>query len=99
MCGAVAAACLAGPASAGVPQTLTDQGRLYGNNNQAVSGPLDVTFALYDQGMAGSLLWYEMDTITFDDGYFSVELGQTTAFGSNVFDGSKRYPRNYDWQR
>lgn len=42
----------------------------------------DVVFRLYDAPTQGSLLWSEQQTITVDNGYFSVLLGEGAAFGS-----------------
>ncbi|MFO7725697.1 MAG: tail fiber domain-containing protein [Oceanipulchritudo sp.] len=42
----------------------------------------DVVFRLYDAPTQGNLLWSEQQTITVDNGYFSVLLGEGAAFGS-----------------
>lgn len=42
----------------------------------------DVIFRLYDAPTQGTLLWSEQQTITVDNGYFSVLLGEGVAFGS-----------------
>ncbi len=54
----------------------------------------DVIFRIYDASSQGTLLWSEQQTITVDNGYFSILLGEGTAFGSepnptlsNVFTG------------
>jgi hypothetical protein len=84
---------LVASAHAKVPGTLTHQGRLYSSamGNPPVSGSLSVTFAIYDAATGGTMLWTETHQITFDNGYFSAELGSTTAFPATVFDGSTRY--------
>ena len=88
-CGALG---LAGSAGAvGVPQTITHQGRLYDASNKPVSGMLTVKFAVYASPNAAMPLWSESDMLTFDEGYFSVSLGETTPFTTNLFDGSVRY--------
>lgn len=80
-------------AAAAVPGTLMHQGRLYDDaGNPVVSGsPLDVTFALYDDPLATTPIWDETHAISFDDGYFSVSLGEVAAFADATFDGSVRY--------
>jgi Collagen triple helix repeat (20 copies) len=76
--------------AADVPQTLTHQGRLYDANGNAVTGIVEVEFNIYDAPDAGVPLWNEKISVTFDDGYFSVQLGATKPF-TDVFDGSVRY--------
>ncbi|MFT3764704.1 MAG: hypothetical protein QM820_04185 [Minicystis sp.] len=78
-------------AAAGVPQTLTHQGRLYDAADQPLDATLSVKYAIYADASATTPLWTETDTITFDEGYFSVTLGQTTPFTAGLFDGSVRY--------
>jgi hypothetical protein len=88
---ALAALALAGSAEAAVPGTITQQGRLYDANDMPVSGTKSVTFAIYTDDGGPNQVWSETDAITFDDGYFSVELGAATPFPPTVFDGSTRY--------
>jgi hypothetical protein len=92
MGGAVAAIVSQAPASfaADVPQTLTHQGRLYDATGAAVSGMRDVVFNIYDAPDAASPIWTEKISITFEDGYFSGELGGTKPL-MGVFDGTVRY--------
>ncbi|MCC6526134.1 MAG: collagen-like protein, partial [Polyangiaceae bacterium] len=78
-------------ALAQVPQSITQQGRLYDGNGQPVTGSRDVVFALYSSAGAASSIWSETHTITFDEGYFSVTLGTTDPLDTAVFDGSVRY--------
>lgn len=77
-------------AAADVPQTLTHQGRLYDASGNAVTGIVEVEFNIYDAPDAGVAIWTEKLMVTFDEGYFSVQLGATKAF-TGVFDGSVRY--------
>ena len=82
-------------ALANVPQTITQQGRLYDVNQKPVSGALEVTFKIYDKVDATTEIWSETKTITFDEGYFSATLGDVSTFSPPmmpaVFDGSVRY--------
>lgn len=77
-------------ANAAVPGTLTQQGRLFDASGNAITNSVSITFTLYDAASGGTNLWTETHTVTPDEGYFSVQLGDTTALGS-VFDGSTRY--------
>ncbi|MDI1482518.1 collagen-like protein [Polyangium sp. y55x31] len=77
-------------AEAAVPQTVTHQGRLYDADNAPVNGTLKVKFALYAEPEAVQPIWSESHEITFEEGYFSANLGTITPF-DKVFDGSVRY--------
>src|SRR5690349_12179788 len=64
-------------ASAAVPGTITHQGRLFDAKSVPVNETLDVVFSIYDSEDPGAkALWTETHTITFEDGYFSVALGE-----------------------
>src|SRR5688572_4718224 len=88
---AVVSAALATPAAAKVPSTLTHQGRLYDAAQKPVNGTLDVTIALYDKEGAETPIWSEVHQVTFEEGFFSLQLGSIAPFPSTVFDGSVRY--------
>src|SRR5262245_29638208 len=82
----------AGNAGAAVPATMTHQVRLFDSENAPVSEKLDVVFTIYDaEGAGAKSLWTETHSVTFEDGYFSVNLGETNPFAPTVFDGSVRY--------
>lgn len=93
----VACAVLVGASSAqaDVPQTITQQGRLFGADGMPVTGMVDVTFKLYSDKMGGTEIWTETLTIPFDEGYFSATLGEKSPFvdGMNapIFNGQVRY--------
>lgn len=95
MLGSLAAAQLlfAAPAALGaaVPATVGYQGRLYDQNGNPVSGTMSVTFALYAGGSGGTAVWSETQSVSFANGYFAVQLGSVTAFGTTAFDGTVRY--------
>jgi len=78
-------------ASAAVPGTLTEQGRLLDSSGNPATGSVSITFAIYDAASNGTSLWTETQNVTLDSGYFSVRLGETTAIPTSVFDGSTRY--------
>src|SRR5262249_41533674 len=77
--------------SAGVPPTMTHQGRLFDASDKPISDTLPVQFAFYADANATTPLWSEAAQITFDEGYFSASLGATTPFSVGLFDGSVRY--------
>lgn len=88
---AAAGPCFAGVAAAAVPTTITHQGRLFNTSGQPINETLDVTFAIYDADDAMIPIWSEVHSITFEEGYFSVDLGEQVPFGDGTFDGSSRY--------
>jgi len=82
------------PAALAVPPTITHQGRLYDASKMPVSGPIDVTFKIYANENDVDPIWSETQTISFDEGYFSADLGKVVPFETAsipVFDGSVRY--------
>jgi hypothetical protein len=86
------AAALCSPfASAAVPSTVTHQGRLYDASGKPITGTLSVKFALYASVAATTSIWTETYMVTFDQGYFSVELGSVTPLDTTVLDGSTLY--------
>lgn len=94
----LASAVLAGASSAqaDVPQTITQQGRLFGADGAPVTGTMSVTFKLYAAKDDATEIWSETIDISFDEGYFSATLGATNPFvdqmtQAHVFDGSVRY--------
>lgn len=89
---ALVSAAFAAPASAaGVPATLTHQGRIYDAANVPVNGTLDLMFAIYDSPGATVPLWSEVQQVTLDEGYYSAALGVVVPLGAGLFDGAPRY--------
>ena len=58
-----------------VPLQMTQQGRLLDASGAAVTGIHDLTFRMYDDQSAGSVLWSEVLTVQFNNGYFATVLG------------------------
>ena len=77
--------------AASVPPTVGYQGRLYDQNGNPVSGTMSVTFSLYTSAAGGTAVWTETESVSFANGYFAVQLGSVTAFGTTAFDGTVRY--------
>ncbi len=78
------------PAMAAVPLTLTQQGRLYDKDGAAVTATHPVTFTIYDAPASAAPLWTETLDVTFEDGYYSAELGAATSL-TEALDGPTRY--------
>lgn len=82
---------VAATASSAVPSVLTEQGRLLDSTGNPATGSVSITFTVYDAATGGASLWTETQNVTLDSGYFSARLGETTAIGATVFNGSTRY--------
>lgn len=65
------------PSWAGVPQTVSFQGKLSDSEGQPMEGPTGVTFRLYNSATGGTKLWEETKSLTVSDGLFSTLLGGT----------------------
>ncbi|HLK40406.1 MAG TPA: collagen-like protein, partial [Polyangiaceae bacterium] len=72
-------------AAPGVPGFLTEQGRLFDAMSNPVSGSTKFVFSLYTAATGGTALWTETQTITLDSGFFSAQLGETTAIPPATF--------------
>ncbi len=82
----------ASSAFADVPGLVTHQGRLFDAAGKPLTDTLSVTFTIYDGEAAGATeLWKETVSLTVEDGYFSVALGETTTLDTTVLDGSERW--------
>ncbi len=97
MAGVIAA--VAPPAEAAVPQTITNQGRLFEAEGGPIEGTLTVLFAIYDSADADQPIWSEEHEVTFEEGYYSVSLGSIVPFGEGVFDGLAALIRDHGRRR
>ncbi len=63
-----------------IPQTMNYQGRLEDNSGNPVSdGNYTIVFTIYDAATNGNSLWTETRTVTTEDGFFNLTLGENTA--------------------
>lgn len=63
-----------------IPQTINYQGRLEDNSGNPVSdGNYTIVFTIYDAATNGNSLWTETRTVTTEDGFFNLTLGENTA--------------------
>jgi hypothetical protein len=79
------------PVWAAPPPGLTEQDRLLDSAGNPLDTTISITFALYATPTWGTPLWTEAQTVTLDEGYFSVQLGAMTAIPMSLWDGSVRY--------
>src|SRR5687768_2988586 len=69
-----------------VPLELVHQGRILDELGDPLTGDVPVKFLLYDVPTGGTPLWEEDHVPSFDDGWFSVRLGEDDAFDLDDFD-------------
>lgn len=87
VCGALLSAA---PARA-LPGTILHQGRLFDAAGQPVAGQVDMHFSIYNTENGVSALWQETHSVSLDDGYFSVALGDTTSLVTVLGTPDKRW--------
>ncbi|MBI4396208.1 MAG: hypothetical protein HY548_03865, partial [Elusimicrobia bacterium] len=84
---------------AGAPAVINYQGKLTDENGNPLTGSHSFAFSIHDDDSAGSLLWTETKDLYVENGVFNVQLGTTTVFPDDLFNGSVRYLRvNVDGQ-
>ncbi|MEZ4312403.1 MAG: collagen-like protein [Polyangiaceae bacterium] len=88
MAGLVAS--IAGVAGAQVPDSLTQQGRLFDKTGNPLNQSVTMTFSLYASANAPTPLDFETLDVVVEDGYFSVAIGEIKPFKDHL-DGSTRY--------
>jgi hypothetical protein len=79
------------PASASVPNLLTEQGRLLDASNTPLTGSATLVFSVYNAATGGTALWTETQTVTLDGGYFSARLGEVTSLPVDLFTGAELF--------
>ena len=93
----VAALLWAASASAGVPQQLTYQGRLFDSSGNPLNASATITVDIFAASSGGTTLWSETYSsgttgpVAVVEGFYSLSLGSITAFPANLWDGSTRY--------
>src|SRR5438270_409674 len=80
----------AGTALAGVPLTLTHQGRLFDAAGKPFAGPVPITFNLYNSAKDGTPKISETIMVTVEDGYFSASVGEINPL-DGFFDGQVKF--------
>jgi hypothetical protein len=89
----VITAVLIAASAPGAPRLINYQGFLADDTGSPVTGPHNLTFAVYPDSAQGTqALWTEMHTaVSFDNGVFNVILGATTAMPDTLFLGDERW--------
>ena len=68
------------------PVKLSHQGRVLDAVGDPITGPLDITFSIYDVSSGGAPLWTEPQLVTVTDGLFTVNLGTTVPLDFSAID-------------
>jgi len=80
----------AGHLAADVPNIINFQGYLTDGSNP-VDGSVEATFRIYDAASGGNVLWLETRSLSVNEGYYTVLLGEITpveiTFDGNVWIG------------
>ncbi len=70
-----------------VAGVINYQAYLYDEFSQPVSGTIPMDFTIYDDSIAGSIIWTESHSdVQVNAGHFSVDLGSITPVDNSVFD-------------
>lgn len=85
------AALLLASSAVAAPLQFSHQGRLFDSTGSALEGSHDLTFALHDTTTGGNAAWEETLTVELEDGFFSVQLGETTDLDASFFDGTTKF--------
>jgi Collagen triple helix repeat (20 copies) len=70
----------------GTPNLLHAQARLLDSSNNPVVGPVLVTFRIWDDDLAGTMIWSETLLLTALDGAINTVLGDTSSLPVDMFD-------------
>ena len=78
---------------AAVPQLINYQGVLTDSTGAGLNTTVNITFTIYDDPSAGSVIWTEVQNITVVDGLFSALLGEDSfnPMQSSFFSNPLRY--------
>ena len=79
------------PARADAPALLPVQGRLLDASGTPIDGTKDVTFHLYDAETGGTALFSETQSVTFDQGEFTVYLGSVETLDLGLLRDANAY--------
>lgn len=81
---------LPSPASADTPSTFTHQGRVV-HNEAPYNGTMDIIFKFYKEGASDNdpILTEEIRSVTFVEGFYTVQLGAETTNFLNTFVSEK----------
>ena len=74
-----------------VPQVIVHEGQLSDARGEPIVGVVRTTFKLYDDPVGGRPRWSETVDVEFDEGYYSLWLGEATPLDGSLLDGRRRW--------
>ncbi len=77
--------------SLAVPNIISYQGVLNGDDGTPVNGSVNMTFSIYDSPSSGAPLWVENQTVSVSNGAFNVLLGSVEGLPADLFLEDIRY--------
>jgi hypothetical protein len=86
-------AIISGIAFSQVPQLINYQGVLIdsGTNQPVPDDTYSIAFSIYDVASGGTAVWTETQSVTTQDGLYSVLLGSITTLKPVIFSGTEKY--------
>ena len=73
---------------AAVPPLINFQGYLTDTDGNPLDGDYSIKFSIYNVSTGGSERWNETQVVNVTDGIYSVQLGVSNSFPSDLFDGN-----------
>lgn len=73
-------------AIAEIPNLMHFQGRLSDSTGNPVTGKIEITFSIYDAEEGGTAIWSETDSVTCENGMYSIVLGLKTTLNLGFED-------------
>ena len=72
--------------STAAPNTISYSGKLLGKDGVTLKGTQIVEFSICDQISAGTCPWKEQQSVNFNNGNFSIQLGSVTSLPASIFE-------------
>ena len=78
---------LASTSALAVPLQLTHQGTLHDSTGAPLDGDVTLRVSLHTDESAGDERWFEEETVTVSEGFFTTVLGDTTVLDATALEG------------
>lgn len=73
------------------PNTISYNGKLMGKDGTPLQGVRTIEFSICDQISNGNCPWKEQRSVTFNNGIFSIQLGEITPLPATIFENNGLY--------
>jgi len=77
--------------AAAAPLMINYQGRLVDSAGNPLTGAQSIRFSIHDAETSGGELWFETQSVTPDNGIFSVALGSFTPLSPTYLNSDNRW--------